>query len=90
MGLNKKAKGSCVCVKCIGRKNLSICVTHGTTFSSHYFNSSFGALSQGTHTHVYSSLLNTHTLSEQSDCLDYMGATVKHNQSKVLKGPLVQ
>lgn len=34
--------------------------------------------------------LNTRILSEQSESLDYMGATVKHNQSKVLKELLVQ
>lgn len=34
--------------------------------------------------------LNARILSVQSDCLDYMGATVKHNQSKMLKELLVQ
>lgn len=38
----------------------------------------------------YMLFTHTYTHLEKSDCLDYMGATVKHNQSGALKGPMVQ
>lgn len=40
-----------------------------------------GSLDTDTHT-VHTLNIHTHKLTEQFDCLDYVGATVKHNQSK--------